>query len=106
MHEVTTATGAREMVATRHYDQVPASRLPERWHEHPGHVAGTYTDHRDPRVQVLAYEWRLSGKSVTAGYTALRLQDGHALWHASDQHAKSLGYKSIADARRAAGLGR
>lgn len=100
MHEITLPNGSKHMVPTVVRTEMAASQVKPTWQELPGHVDGRYSNHRDPVVQAAALAWRLSGASVTVGYTACRLQSGADLVSAANAAAKRAGFPSAAAAKR------
>lgn len=98
MHPVRTVSGAVAMAPTITTQRDHAVR--PQWGEVPAHMAGVYSDHRDPAVQEMAFAWRMSPATVKVAYLAMRMQSGAHLCQAADAHAKSLGYRNTPDARR------
>lgn len=67
-----------------------------------GHVAGYYANHKDPKVQELAYQYRCDLKSDTnRGYQSLRLQSGNQLWSAAEAWAKDKKLPTPQEVRKA-----
>lgn len=67
-----------------------------------GHEPGVYANHEDDVVREAAYNWRASGKSVNAGYTALKLQAGAYLAQAADAWAEAQELEDIKVVRKEA----